>query len=242
MIITQFKDPAEIKQIVAQLGNRKMRKHSHDFITHGPIRILDAAKRHVRQITRNARKTPAISIATVVLAANRDYAKHVEKQISNMRKNYPHLGQFKALRAELSHRDYAEFKEIWGHADKKKYDTLKALVKGFFVLKKASPTSSDYMVMKQWAKQARPESRKSDTLGCIPNVGIATFQHLRLAFGADTVKPDLRVKQVLERKFKAKLADDKAIRAVEEIAKITKHKVVEIDQIFVKYGSGYFRA
>ena len=55
------------------------------------------------------------------------------------------------------------------------------------------------------------------------------------------VKPDQRVKEVLETEFDIeKINDLKGILAVEQIASITKYKVIEIDQIFVKFGSGYY--
>ncbi|OAH96331.1 hypothetical protein A1332_23030 [Methylomonas methanica] len=94
--------------------------------------------------------------------------------------------------------------------------------------------------MKNWAENAKLDKRKNDILGSIKNVGVATFQHLRINFGIDTVKPDQRVKEILEKEFNLKLSSEKAILAVEEIAHITGFKVIEIDQIFVKYASGYY--
>jgi uncharacterized protein (DUF2164 family) len=62
-----------------------------------------------------------------------------------------------------------------------------------------------------------------------------------MTFGVDTVKPDLRVKEVLDFEFNTKrLSDENAIKAVEQIAKIANLKTITIDQIFVKYGSGYY--
>ena len=45
---------------------------------------------------------------------------------------------------------------------------------------------------------------KTDLIGKIPNIAVATFQHLRMSFGIDTVKPDQRVKEILEYEFKIK--------------------------------------
>jgi hypothetical protein len=95
--------------------------------------------------------------------------------------------------------------------------------------------------MKQWARRATPTKRHNDHLaGGIPNFGLASFQHLRMTFGVNTVKPDQRVRKVLEQEFGLRLSDAKAILAVEEIAKATGYSPLMIDQIFVKYGSGYY--
>ncbi len=101
--------------------------------------------------------------------------------------------------------------------------------------------SNDFKLMQAWAKDACVDKLKDDTIGSIRNIGIATFQHLRMTFGANTVKPDLRVKQVLEKEFKLKLLSDlNSIKAVEQIALIMKLSVMECDQIFVMYGSSYY--
>jgi hypothetical protein len=82
---------------------------------------------------------------------------------------------------------------------------------------------------------------KDDIIGRIRGIGIATFQHLRMNFGANTVKPDQRVKEVLNKEFKFYSENDiDYISAVEYIAKITGKSALYIDQVFVNYGSGYY--
>ncbi len=62
-----------------------------------------------------------------------------------------------------------------------------------------------------------------------------------MVFGVDTVKPDQRVKEVLDYEFGIqKLNDENAIKAVEQIATIANLKVITVDQIFVNYGAGYY--
>lgn len=85
------------------------------------------------------------------------------------------------------------------------------------------------------------QNYKEDIIGSIPNVAIATFQHLRMVFGVDTVKPDQRVKEVLQYEFGLpKLPDKVAISIVEKIAAVLGLQVITVDQIFVKYGSSYY--
>lgn len=36
----------------------------------------------------------------------------------------------------------------------------------------------------------------NDPVGKLQNVGVATFQHLRMTFGKDTMKPDQCVKEI----------------------------------------------
>lgn len=237
----------KIVRIVEQLGNAKMKPSSHGYEKYPGFKIIDAAIAQSREFLEKSEqdKNAAVTLMDVVLAANRNYNRQVEPHVRRMRTKYPDL-TFKGLHNLLASQDYVGFKNVWGHRDEKKYNTLKALVDAIIVMKKANPELSDWEIMRRWAEDASVERKCSDCLGRIPNIGIATFQHLRIVFGIDTVKPDQRVQEVLAREFfwesnsRPTLSPEEAIRAVEEIARITGHKVNEIDQIFVKYGSGYY--
>jgi len=218
-----------------------MRKSSHGFNDYGTMKIIDAAKEQAKRFLENENKEDvAIRVMSVVLGANRNWEKQVQPHLDRMKKEFPKL-TFKDLKNMLSEKDYVQFKEVWGHKDKKKYDVLTALIDRILTFENPNSALDDFGIMKKWAYDAKLSDRKEDRLGSIPNIGIATFQHLRMAFGVDTIKPDQRVKEVLDKEFDAKLSSEKAILAVEEIARITEHKIIEIDQIFVKYGSGYYK-
>lgn len=228
----------KIVKIVRRIGNSTMTASSHGNDKYPGWKIIDAARDQAKTYKDLGKENPAVSLMMVVLAANRNYNRAVAPHVKRLRNDYPDL-TFKKLQNMLEKHDYREFGTIWGHEDEKKYCTLKMLVEAIIKMKKSIPGSNDWGVMHHWASNSNLNSRKSDSIGCIRNVGIATFQHLRMVFGIDTVKPDQRVIEVLERKFGTKLSPLNAILAVEEIARVTGHRVIEIDQIFVKYGSGY---
>ena len=231
----------EIKAKVEELGGKMMAEGSHGYEKYAGMSILEAAKLQTKENT--AEKNAAIAVIGVVLGANRDWRKVVLPNLERLRESADYKDMtFEHLHRLLGKNDYVAFKAVWGHKDENKYNTLKELVKRILSIAKENPQwKTDFDVMAGWAIKAKLEHRKDDILGSIPNVGIATFQHLRLTFGVDTVKPDQRVMEVLESKFGKKLSPAKAIGEVEEIARITGHQVIIIDQIFVKYGSGYLR-
>lgn len=238
-MITEKYTAKEIKKIVKRIGDEPMTKSSQGFKKYGAINIIVAAEKQAKEFLENEARNPAITVMGVVLAANRDYEKQVRPHVERMKEQYPTL-TFKKLQTMLSNKDYVQFKEVWGHADEKKYGTLTSLVEKILTFGDSNSVKDDFKIMKKWAKKSTLENWKQDSLGSIRNIGISTFQHLRLVFGIDTVKPDQRIKEVLLKEFKVKLSSEKAILAVEEIARITGHKVIEIDQIFVNYGSGYY--
>jgi len=232
----------QIVDKVEALRGMPMREGSHGYSDFPHLSIGDAAKLQAEKFqpgTSGANKNAAIVLMSVVLAANRNYEKQVHPHIQCVNKHFSQLTLFQ-LGDMLKKIGWKEFKDIWGHADEKKHKTLQELVSVF--LNNFGPAEmSDYDRINKWAESAQWQCRKDDPIGKVKNVGIATFQHLRLAFGVVTVKPDVRVMQVLEKEFDAKkINPEKAILAVEGIACITERTVTEIDQIFVKYGSGYY--
>jgi hypothetical protein len=231
--------PREVAAVVHTLGNSPMRPSSHGFDLFGPVPIIEAARRQAeRFLTQESYRNAAISLMDVVLAANRDYNKQVEPHVTRMRRTWPQL-TLAELKNMIAARDYIQFKDVWGHKDQKKYELLRQLVDAALEL----PTQhdwSDYDRLHAWAGRASVARRLADPLGKIRNVGIATFQHLRIVFGIDTVKPDQRVREVLATEFGAPLSPVLAILAVEQIAGFAGMKVIEVDQVFVKYGSGHY--
>lgn len=236
--------PSEVTRIVDRLGNSILIRGAHGYKEdRSNIRIIDAAKQQAKEMLYRPsgvdRSTPAHLLMEVVLAANRDQEKHVKTQMGAVRRNYPNL-TLRKLEEMLKTMDFVEFGGIWGHRNEKKYETLKKLVRAALALFPGT-SMTDEVRLHEWASASSLQGRREDPFGRIPNVGIATYQHLRIAFGIDTVKPDLRVTQVLEKEFGIKATPSKAIAEVEKIARIVGLRTIEIDQIFVKYGSGYYR-
>lgn len=233
-------DPSFVKMKVSTLGKSLMTRFSHGYKEGEKIDILEAAKRNTRSYTRHSKKHTAVALMDVILAANRDYIKQVADHVKTMRENTPRLS-FTALKKMLDKHDFVSFKKVWGHADEKKFETLKAVLTEILKFKKQYPRLNDFQLVNKWAKKATLANKNYDSIGKLKNIGVATYQHLRMTFGVNTIKPDLRVKQVLEREFGMKLNSEKSIEVAEQIAGIAGLKPLLIDQIFVKYGSGYYR-
>jgi len=232
----------EVLSRLEYIGNQKLTPTGHGFETFGAIPIRESAEKSTLTYTDKNKEKPALGLIDVVLAANRNYNKVVEPNLKRIETNYPELRTFKELSGILETITQQEFYLFWGHKDEKKYKTLKDLLAQTNILRDLYPTAEDdYDLMNQWGQKADLFNYKYDVIGSIPNIAVATFQHLRMVFGADTIKPDQRVKEVLDYEFGlSKLADEKVIKAVEQIASIAKMKVIEIDQILVQYGSSYY--
>lgn len=231
------KTDAEIRQKLDELGNKEMSAKSHEFDKYPKMSIDMAARKHVEKARANLSGDPAaIRIMRVVLAAHRKDSS-VKRFMENVKRDAPNL-TMNELKNELKENDWKSFAaKGWWHRDERKFNTLKELVTYFQNLN-LEPVPSDEDRLKQWAVSFDLASWKTDPIRQIRGIGLATVQHLRLEFGIDTVKPDTHVLQVLSKEFGAKVTRVEAIQLVEEIAAITNRKPREVDQIFVKYGSG----
>lgn len=231
----------EIKKTLARLENSLMTEGSHGYNDYKDLSILDASIKQVEKWTQV--RNSAIAVIGIILGANRNWERVVQPNLEKIKSGRHQNLTFDDLQSLLKTHNYVEFANIWGHKDEKKYNTLSQLVSAILELKSKSPAANDYELMSAWAKAAKLSDRKKDSIGKIKNIGIATFQHLRLTFGVDTVKPDQRVIEVLEKEFwlAGKPNPSQAIKMVEDIAKIAQRRVALIDQIFVKYGSGYYK-
>jgi hypothetical protein len=229
-----------IIETVNRLASKPMTTFSQGF-RDASEKIITAALSNANSYTHFSKLHPAVALMDVVLAANRNYRRQVEEHIKRMREQFVDL-TLSELKMKVKTNDYKSFKQIWGHADEKKFLTLKSILEAVFEQANPKSKDEDFEVLRDWADKSDLHRRLSDPIGRLPNVGIATFQHLRMTFGINTVKPDQRVMEVLQKEFGLKLSQLDSIFAVEHIAKVTGYKVLEVDQIFVKYGSGYYPA
>lgn len=187
----------------------------------------------------HAKERPAIALIEVILSINRNYPLHVEKNIERLKKM--DFSSFSELEKIIKEKNQEEFYNFWGPRDPGKYTILKDVLKTINDLKERWNVQDDYRAMNKWAQEADLKDHKRDILGKIHGIGIATFQHLRMNFGVDTVKPDRQVTKALKREFGFDSNNPiKAIIAAEIIAKMSGFRVLEIDQILVNYGSGYY--
>jgi hypothetical protein len=238
--ITDYKDMDEIKSIVNGIGEYPLTKSSHGYPDVGAIKIIEASKSSTTNYSERSKTRPAISIIDVVLAANRNYNKVVAPNIKRIEES--DLNSIEDLKRLIDSKSKEEFFKYWGHKDNKKFEVLLSILSSFDEITKLYYNSiSEFEFLNKWALNADIKNYKLDPIGKIKNVGLATFQHLRMIFGAHTIKPDQRVKEVLEFEFElGKLSDINVITIMEQIAEILKIDVLTLDQIFVKYGSGYY--
>lgn len=228
---------SEIKRITSNLESKQLKESSHLYKRYPNKTIGEAVEIFSEEYSSEAKERPGLVLLSVILAAHRNYTKQVEPQIDRIRKT--RFSSFDDLKTKLV--DFETFAKFAGMNDFQKYNIIVELIKVIEDLKIKTKIKDDYEIMNRWATVTSHFDLDKNPIGRIKGIGIATFQHLRMNFGADTVKPDQRVKEVLAREYKLSLKNDlECISAVEYIAKTTEKRVIYIDQVLVNYGSGYY--
>jgi hypothetical protein len=238
--ILNFITEEKIKNTINQLGQHKLKPTSHLYPQLGAVTILEAAQLHSMDYTDYSKQRPAVSLIEVVLSANRSYVRHVLPNIIRI-KNNSDIASFKDLTNLIDLIGIDAFYKFWGHRHAQKFSVLINVLNAADHLKYKYKIEDDYEVMNKWANEVDVSNYTSDIIGSIKYIAIATLQHLRMTYGCNTVKPDLRVKQVLLNEFQlGTLSDVKTIQSVEQMSDITGYSALMLDQIFVNYGSGYY--
>lgn len=227
----------EIIRITENLAKKPLTPSSHLYKRFEGKTIGEASELFTEMYDLESKERPGLGLLAVVLSIHRNYTKHVEPRLNKIRRTS--FKSFEDLKRIASDKQ-TFFKFIDMNAEEK-YKIIVELLDRIDNLKNIYGTSDDYLVLNKWAINADYRNYKKDYIGQIKGIGLATFQHLRMNFGADTVKPDQRVKEVLQNEYKFYSNDDvDYICAVEYIAKVMNRKALFIDQVFVNYGSGYY--
>ena len=230
----------DARRVIDRLGDAVLQPSAHGFARFGPVPIREAAGIQAAELLRGGgRDSAAIRLLLVVLSANRNYNRQVRPHLDRIRSTTPRL-TIQELHELWCRSTFAGFKAFWGHADARKFALLGALLDRIATLR--LPAEDDDAVLERWAHTDFDGEGLRCPFAGIAGFGLATRQHLRMVFGADTVKPDRRVKEVIAREFGLSLSDESAITFVVHLSQLTGIKVVELDQIFVKYGSGAYDA
>src|SRR4051812_32557975 len=80
-----------VKKKVAQLGNSLMTSFSQGYQNGTETTIFASAKQNSMAYTFYSKRHPAVALIDVILAANRDYNKQVDKHVKRLREEYPNM-------------------------------------------------------------------------------------------------------------------------------------------------------
>ena len=159
--------------------------------------ILEQSKSEIiKTATPSWLHPSAVKVIHCVLALNRNFDKVVSPRLEAFIDNNPNIQGVVELANLIDSypTPHAFVKQELNYNDKNRAPILLSVAEYTCSIVKEAPIVSEEEALKQWAIQANPLDYK--TLG-IKGFAIPGFQHLRLLFGAETVKPDVHIMEFL---------------------------------------------
>lgn len=177
-------------------------------------------------------ETPAEALLNTALAIRQRWKETVEPRLAAFKKNYPSTRTVYDLRMLVdSMNEYDFCKNGFGmhitETPNRRYKMLKDMIAVFIKYQEEKGFSSDKEAMKDWAEKCNLSNLKNDTIGRLPNVGLATVQNLRICMGMNTLKPDVHIKNALK---EIGLGNDADL--CDLVSELTGYSPLELDQIF----------
>ena len=171
---------------------------------------------------------PAVKVINSVISQGFRYETNVYPRLVDFKNNRPDVKSVRQL-ADLmaSYTTPLEFlTEEVNLKNQRKAGAIDGLVKYFCGIVEASPTVPEEETLKQWAITAEPDGYKELN---IKGVKIATFQWLRMLFGADTSKPDVQVMNFIYETIYQKLSEDECVLLIEGVASYLEESERKVD-------------
>ena len=171
---------------------------------------------------------PAVKVIHSVISQALTYKTTVYPRLVSFKKNRPDVKSIRQL-ADLMASYTTPLEFLTEEVDLRhrvKAGAIDGIVKYLCGLIEASPTVPEEETLKQWAITAEPDDYKK--LG-IKGVKIATFQWLRMLFGADTSKPDVHIMNFINGTIDQELSEGECVLLIEGVARYLEVSEQEVD-------------
>ena len=192
------------------------------------LKVFSSDIRRHNNLTFN--QSPAVKVINSVLSLGISYENYAEPRLKEFEKNRPDVTQvteLKRLIACYSTR-YEFLDEELKSKNKRKGEALNEVVKRLCNIIETSPTHSEEEAIRQWAIDAKPEDYRSPEWD-IKGFRICGFQWLRMLFGAETTKPDTRIRNFLRDILKRDVLEMEAVCLIKEASENLKLPERKVD-------------
>ena len=176
---------------------RSVRGSTHMTVLRDHERLVKAlrhlAPRVQRSTDRAWSREPALRVIDCVLSLNRNYDLFVVPRLNRFERDFPEIHTVNDLRtkiaAYLSPDDFVRTTLDYNH--EARAVTLANVTNWLARISGRGTRDQELIKLEQWAKNASPHNELTSLN--IRGFGLAGFQYMRMLFGANTTKPDIRI-------------------------------------------------
>ncbi len=175
---------------------------------------------------------PVLICMDAVLSINRIYAGFVRPRIDNFRNEYPDINTLEALRNLIQLKGHEGFCEVWNYRHVERVDLLDRLSTKFLTIADQGNQISDLAAMRDWAASVDV----MDFLNFnVKDIGLKTFQYLRMLLGVPTVKPDRHISRAVALALGEKRNDIECISLL-----VSASKQIGLDATYVDHNIWHY--
>jgi hypothetical protein len=183
-------------------------------------------------------RPPAATVIECVLQINRNYNKMVLPRLKVFEEKHPKTQRVTELAKLIDNYPTSHVfvkKELnYNHEDRARI--LESVVRYVCTIVEGVQTlEKEKESLKYWVIRSKPQDYQ--TLN-IRGFGLASFQFLRLAFGAQTVKPDVHVRNFLSKTLMRNVSAIQSVLLLEAASKQVGLSVRDVDNFIWKRGLG----
>ncbi len=160
----------------------------------------------------------ALILCDAVLSANRRYNEFVKRRLERLKQQGIEQKSLSELLDWIDKLGDSGFTRVWNYNDLGRVKRLRNLTRRFLEFKNLYELTGDFETLSRWGKISTLDD--FDSFG-VAGIGLATFQYLRILCGAETVKPDVHLRQAVEDSLNRKIWNNKKVVALIEAASQT---------------------
>lgn len=161
-----------------------------------------------------------------VLSINRKYYTFVVPRINYFQNKYPDITKLEELIKLIDNVGIDGFKNCWNynHPDRVKilYDLCNRLIE----ISRLYEDKNELTSLRKWASQSSVRDYNNFNVN---GIGFTTFQYIRMLLGANTVKPDVHIKNKISEIVGKKINDKYAVELFESACRELKLNIADIE-------------
>ena len=162
-------------------------------------------------------REPALRTIDCVLSLNRNYDRFVVPRLDSFERDRPFVRSISDLNSEIErYKSPDEFvRRALDYKHEGRADILASVARWLLTISGNGDPAVQLSRLESWAKGAPYHSHKS--VG-VRGFALAGFQYLRMLFGANTTKPDIRIRQWVRAAVGHDVSPSQALRLLEPAA------------------------
>ena len=166
-----------------------------------------------------------------VLSINRKYYTFVVPRITYFQNKYPDITRLKDLIKLIDDVGINGFKECWNYNHPARVKMLYDLCNRLIEISNLYEDKNELISLRKWADHSSVNKYNDfDVTG----IGFTTFQYIRMLFGANTVKPDVHIKNKISEIIGRKVNDRYAVELFESACNELKLNIADVEHYIWK--------